>query len=76
MDVKWGALGQVAVVSLGATIGVVLVFALGVRAWSARDAARATGGGGTALTAAAGACFTACAAAVLYGIYLIVPQFH
>jgi len=29
-----------------------------------------------ALRAAAVACFVVCGAAVLYGIYLIVPQFH
>jgi hypothetical protein len=76
MDVKWGSLGEVAVVSFGTTVGVVLVFALGVRALAARDAARTAGGRGTAGSAAAGACFAACAAAVLFGLYLMVPQFH
>jgi hypothetical protein len=64
MDVKWGSLAEVAVVSLGATVGVVVVFALGVRALSARDEQRAS------------ACFVLCACAVLYGLYLIIPQFH
>ena len=27
-------------------------------------------------TSVAGLCFAACLAAVLYGLYLIVPQFH
>ncbi|NJP44337.1 hypothetical protein [Actinacidiphila epipremni] len=76
MDVKWGSLGEVAVVSFGATVGVVLFFALGVRALAGRDAARTAGQDGTALTAAAGACFAVCAGAVLYGLYLIIPQFH
>jgi hypothetical protein len=27
-------------------------------------------------TAVAGLCFAACVAAILYGLYLIIPQFH
>lgn len=76
MDVKWGALGEVASVSFGATVGVVVLFALGVRALAERDQARADGGDGTAQLAGAGACFFVCAGAVLYGLYLIIPQFH
>jgi UPF0716 family protein affecting phage T7 exclusion len=76
MDVKWGSLGEVAVVSFGATVGVVLLFALGVRALAARDQHREAGGEGTAQAVSAGACFTVCAGAVLYGLYLIIPQFH
>jgi hypothetical protein len=76
MDVKWGSLAEVAVVSLGTTVGVVVVFALGVRALSARDEQRASGSGGTAQAVAASACFVLCACAVLYGLYLIIPQFH
>ncbi|MFI0720693.1 hypothetical protein [Streptomyces sp. NPDC021224] len=73
MDVKWGSLAEVAVVSFGATVGVVLVFALGVRALAGRAADRPAG---PARNVAAGACFTVCAAAVAYGLYLLVPQFH
>jgi hypothetical protein len=76
MDVKWGSLGEVAAVSFGATVGVVLLFALGVRAPAGRDAARTAGQDGTAQATAAGACFAVCAGAVLYGLYLIIPQFH
>ncbi|BBB02103.1 hypothetical protein RVR_9824 [Actinacidiphila reveromycinica] len=76
MDVKWGSLAEVAVVSLGATVGVVVVFALGVWALAARDEHRGSGGEGGARTVAAGACFAVCACAVLYGLYLIIPQFH
>ncbi|MFG1810540.1 hypothetical protein [Streptomyces sp. NPDC049040] len=76
MDVKWGSLGEVALVSFGATVGVVLIFALGVQALAGRDAARSAGQGGTARATAAGACFAVCAGAVLYGLYLIIPQFH
>lgn len=77
MDVKWGSLGEVAVVSFGATVGVVVVFALGVRALAERETVRAESGGeATGLLTAASVCFVACAAAVLYGLYLIIPQFH
>ena len=76
MDIKWHTLGQVAVVSFGATVGIVIVFTLGVRALVGREEARAAGGAGTGATIGAGACFLACACAVLYGLYLIIPQFH
>ncbi|SEG82244.1 hypothetical protein SAMN05216223_113117 [Actinacidiphila yanglinensis] len=76
MHVKWSSLGEVAVVSFGATVGVVIVFAIGVWALSARDQHRASGGAGTVEAVGAGACFLLCACAVLYGLYLIIPQFH
>ncbi|MER5883192.1 hypothetical protein ABT160_05140 [Streptomyces sp. NPDC001941] len=87
MKLNWSALGEVALVSIGVTVGVVLVFAIGVRALAVPDGAptgpqgTATGrhGGaspGPASRAVSGLCFLACAAVVAYGIYLIVPQFH
>ncbi|MEE4546572.1 hypothetical protein V2S66_31985 [Streptomyces sp. V4-01] len=76
MNVKWGALGEVASVSIGATVGVVVVFALGVWALAEREEAREQGAGATVPLVGAAACFAACAGAVLYGLYLIIPQFH
>ncbi|MEW9552446.1 hypothetical protein [Nonomuraea sp. NPDC050783] len=76
MDVKWAALGQVLVVGLAVSVVVMVVFSLGAMALSARQTVRETGSGGTGALAAATLCFAACAAVVLYGIYLIVPQFH
>lgn len=78
MSPDWSALGQVTVVSIGATVAVVVIFTLGVLALSRREDSTATGGGagGTAALAGAGLCFLVCAAAVLYGLYLIIPQFH
>jgi ABC-type nickel/cobalt efflux system permease component RcnA len=83
MNIKWSSLGEVAVVSLAVGVAIVVIFAVGVLAWSLRERATAEGGasGGTAgntplLTVAAGLCFLACAAIIAYGIYLIVPQFH
>ncbi|MDI5962424.1 hypothetical protein [Streptantibioticus silvisoli] len=76
MNLDWNAFGEVAGVSVGATVAVVTVFVLGVLALSQRETARESGrGGGSALTAA-GLCFLACAAAVVYGLYLIIPGFH
>jgi hypothetical protein len=79
MDVKWGALGEVALVSFGVGVAIVVIFAVGVLASSVRPQAAEPGspaGGGTLGTVAAGLCFLACAGIAAYGIYLIVPQFH
>ncbi|MEU0025665.1 hypothetical protein [Streptomyces sp. NPDC006335] len=78
MSIDWTALGQVTAVSVGVTIAVVVVFALGVLGLARVEGAREDGGGGTSPLgiAQSGLCFLACAAVVAYGIYLIVPQFH
>ena len=77
MHLDWNALGEVAAVSTGVTVAVVVVFALGVLGLARVEAAREGGGGTDTLGfAQAGLCFLACAAVVAYGIYLIVPQFH
>ncbi|WP_043678678.1 hypothetical protein [Streptomyces xylophagus] len=77
MSLDWNALGEVAAVSVGVTVGVVAVFALGVLGIAQVETAREQDGGTHALgIAQAGLCFLACAAVVAYGIYLIVPQFH
>ncbi|MGW2521289.1 hypothetical protein ACWC09_30595 [Streptomyces sp. NPDC001617] len=80
MSLDWTALGQVTAVSIGVTVAVVVVFALGVLGLARYEGAKEDGGdgGGTSAVAVAqaGLCFLACAAVVAYGIYLIVPQFH
>ncbi|MFJ4791039.1 hypothetical protein [Streptomyces sp. NPDC088794] len=77
MNLDWNALGQVAAVSIGVTVAVVVVFALGVLGLARFEGAREDGGGTSTVGAAqAGLCFLACSAVVAYGIYLIVPQFH
>ncbi|GAQ55626.1 hypothetical protein [Streptomyces acidiscabies] len=73
MHLNWSALGQVAVVSLGVTVAVVVVFSLGVLGLARGPE---EGSATVAGRAQAGLCFLACAAVVAYGIYLIVPQFH
>jgi hypothetical protein len=77
MSIDWTALGQVTAVSIGVAVAVVVVFALGVLGLARFEGAREDGGGTSAVgVAQAGLCFLACAAVVVYGIYLIVPQFH
>lgn len=73
ITIDWGALGQVGLASLVFGVGIVTVFSFGITALSRREE---EGGSATAGTAVAGACFVVCAAAVLYGLYLIIPQFH
>ncbi|MER6713991.1 MULTISPECIES: hypothetical protein [unclassified Streptomyces] len=77
MQLDWTALGEVTAVSIGVTVAVVVVFALGVLGLARLEGAREHPGGTSALgLGQAALCFLACAAVVAYGIYLIVPQFH
>ncbi|MFF1743453.1 hypothetical protein [Streptomyces mirabilis] len=77
MQLDWTALGEVTAVSIAVTVGVVVVFALGVLGVSQVETREKDADGTHALGfAQAGLCFLACAAVVAYGIYLIVPQFH
>ncbi|WNF26349.1 hypothetical protein RI138_05690 [Streptomyces sp. C11-1] len=80
MKIDWAALASVFGVSLVITVALVGVFTLGIVALSKLSAPAGGSGsgsgasGGTAALArtSAYACFAACAAAVSYGIYLIV----
>ncbi|MGN9912295.1 hypothetical protein ACTMTJ_32640 [Phytohabitans sp. LJ34] len=66
MNFPWSELGQVLVVGLLAGAGVVALFAAGVRLLAGPE-------GGTARTVPAYACFALCGAAVLYGLYTLLP---
>ncbi|QLE71522.1 hypothetical protein FGW37_07855 [Streptomyces rectiverticillatus] len=75
MNIDWAALGQVFGVSLVATLGLVAVFTLGIVGTSRKAGPTATApaaGPGVVARTGAYACFALCAAAVGYGIYLIV----
>ncbi|MDV9177791.1 hypothetical protein R6V09_47680 [Streptomyces sp. W16] len=72
MHIDWAALGSVFGVSLVATVALVAVFTLGITALSRRERATAQGDSATLALTGAYACFAACAAAVAYGIYIIV----
>ncbi|GAA2289558.1 hypothetical protein OKJ48_21755 [Streptomyces kunmingensis] len=72
MKIDWAALGSVFGVSLVATVALVGLFTLGVVGLSKRESAAQQGNSATAVTSGAYLCFALCAAAVAYGIFLIV----
>jgi len=72
MKIDWVALGSVFGVSLLATVALVGLFTLGIIGLTKHESASAGGGSATMARTAAYACFALCAAAVAYGIYLIV----
>lgn len=72
MKIDWEALGSVFGVSLVITVAVVGLFTLGIVGLSQQERAAARGGSAALAVTGAYACFAACAAAVAYGIYLIM----
>lgn len=72
MKIDWAALGSVFGVSLVATIALVGLFTLGIVGLGKQEDAAANGGSATLARTGAYLCFALCAAAVAYGIYLIV----
>lgn len=79
ISINWADLGKVAGVSLAFGAGLVIVFTLGVLGLTKAEAAREAPAGSTGRAsglALAGLAFAGCAAAVLYGLYLVIPQFH
>jgi hypothetical protein len=76
MDIKWSALGEVALVSFAVGVAIVVIFSVGILASAQGGEDGAPARGRTLGNAAAGLCFLACALIAAYGIYLIVPQFH
>jgi hypothetical protein len=69
VTINWGALGEVFVVSFGAAVGVIVLFALGVNAL-----ATPTGPRTAAARPLAVLCFLACALVVGYGLYLLIAK--
>jgi hypothetical protein len=77
MDIDWGALGEVFVVSFGAAIAVIVLFSLGTRALAGPSAGPTSAPGQVADNVAtrpalAVLCFLGCAVVVGYGLYLII----
>ncbi|UYQ61432.1 hypothetical protein [Streptomyces peucetius] len=72
MKIDWVALGSVFGVSLVATVALVGLFTVGIVGLTKQEAAQQAGGSGLLARSGAYACFALCAAAVSYGIYLIV----
>ena len=79
MSIDWVAYLVVAGITLLATLVVVGTYATGVRLYavaSDRNPGPAARSRLALVKAGAYACFTVCGAAVLFGIYLIVPALH
>lgn len=81
MNINWEALALVAVTTVVAAIAVVGIFALGVTALT--SGAKVAGADGTVtaqpslMARMAGyACIAVSGMLVLYGLYLLIPQFH
>ncbi len=79
MNIDWGALGAVFVVSFGAAIAVIVLFSFGIRALAGPAADPTSAPGPSADTVAsrpvlAVLCFLACALMVGYGLYLIIAK--
>jgi hypothetical protein len=79
MNIDWGALGEVFVVSFGAAITVIVLFSFGIRALAGpaadpTSAPRQTGAEVTPRPALAVLCLLACALVVGYGLYLIIAK--
>jgi hypothetical protein len=74
MKIDWMSLLVVAGVTIAAAAAVVGIFSLGLAALSAgaRQGHRSNG----LQRAGAYACFAAVVLIVIYGLYLIIPQFH
>ncbi|MCS0637279.1 hypothetical protein NX801_16725 [Streptomyces sp. LP05-1] len=72
MKIDWAALGSVFGVSLVVTVALVGLFTMGVVGLARQEAAVARGGSAAPARIGAYACFALCAAAVAYGIFLIV----
>ncbi len=62
MNIEWAVLGQVVLVSVLLTVAVVGLFSLGIRT---------TGSSTSAARPAGYLCFSLCAAAVGYGIWIV-----
>lgn len=78
ISIHWTDLFQVAVASAGVGIGIVVVFTIGVlgldRLGDAHTGVRPTRRGSGLVVA--GVAFTVCAVTILFGLYLLIPQFH
>jgi hypothetical protein len=69
--IDWASFALVALTAVVAACFVVGVYALGLRLWVTGRDRRAQ-----SARAAAVVCYAVCAATVLYGVYLIIPQLH
>jgi hypothetical protein len=76
MHIDWGALGIVAVVAIVASVAFVVLVAGGIRLVSAARIKTNEGGSGSATLSAGYGLLGVAGLLVLFGLYLIIPQFH
>ena len=76
MHIDWAALGIVAVVSIVSSVVFTILLASGIRLVSAAKIKSNQGGSSTATVSLGYVLLGLAALLVLFGIYLIVPQFH
>ena len=82
VKIDWGALGMVCLISFGAAVGVIVLFALGVSALATPLTSSTAVPGESAEKKARPPwawpvgmlCFLACAVVVAYGLYLIIVK--
>ena len=76
MRIDWAALAIVAVVSIMSSVIFTILLATGIRLVSIAKIKSNEGGSGTAIVSAGYVLLGIAGLLVLYGLYLIVPQFH
>jgi len=76
MRIDWAALGVVTVVSIMASVVFTILLAAGIRLVSAAKIKSNEGGSGSATVSLGYALLGIAGLLVLFGLYLIVPQFH
>jgi hypothetical protein len=76
MKIDWAALGVVAAVSIAMSVLFTILLAGGIRSVTAARVRRNRGGSGTAVLAGGYTLLGLSALLVLFGLWLIVPQFH
>ena len=76
MHIDWAALGIVTVVSIVTSAIFTILLASGIRLVSAAKIKSNEGGSGTAIITAGYVLLGLAGLLVLFGIYLIVPQWH
>jgi hypothetical protein len=76
MHIQWGALASVAVVSIFSSVLFVLLLAFGIRMISVATLRTNQGSSGTAALSVGYALIGLAGLLVLFGLYLIIPQFH
>ncbi len=76
MYIDWAALGVVTVVSITSSVIFTVLLAAGIRLVSAAKIKSNQGGSGAMTVSLGYALLGVAGLLVLFGIYLIVPQFH